>query len=101
MNVATSVVTTQRFADSHVTWGRRKQMRLFSYRPSPDFLVAIVIIAAVVAATVYLIGGILFWQQAIEDKVTQRVTIHLPTECAEYYEDGTDKWKDCMGVGLK
>ena len=26
---------------------------------------------------------------------------HLPSECEKYYEDGTDNWKDCMGVGYK
>lgn len=26
---------------------------------------------------------------------------HRPTKCAVYYNDGTDRWKDCMGVGLK
>lgn len=26
---------------------------------------------------------------------------HLPTECAVYYNDGTDRWKECMQVGIK
>lgn len=26
---------------------------------------------------------------------------HLPGECAEYYNDGTDRWADCMGVEPK
>lgn len=24
---------------------------------------------------------------------------HLPTKCRPFYNDGTDRWKDCMGVG--
>lgn len=26
---------------------------------------------------------------------------HLPTKCAPYYNDGTDQWIECMGVGRK
>lgn len=25
----------------------------------------------------------------------------LPEVCRPYYNDGTDRWKDCIGVGLK
>ena len=31
--------------------------------------------------------------------VTERV--HLPTKCKEFYNDGTDRWVECMGVGYK
>lgn len=34
------------------------------YRPSPDFLAALVIIALVFIACAYMIGAILFWQEA-------------------------------------
>lgn len=26
---------------------------------------------------------------------------HLPTKCAQYYNDGTERWINCMGVGYK
>lgn len=26
---------------------------------------------------------------------------HLPTVCAPFYNDGTDRWRECMGVGKK
>lgn len=29
----------------------------------------------------------------------ERNRYHRPTICAPYYNDGTDRWKDCMGVG--
>jgi len=37
----------------------------------------------------------------IEDikEITERR--HLPSECQSYYNDGTDRWKDCIGVGYK
>jgi hypothetical protein len=30
-----------------------------------------------------------------------KVRTHLPTECRKYYNDGTGRWIECMGVGLK
>jgi len=35
-------------------------------------------------------------QRMIEDNRTERE--HLPSKCEQYYNDGTDRWKDCMGV---
>ena len=35
----------------------------------------------------------------IKDVVVERT--HLPSECQQYYNDGTDQWKECMGVGYK
>ena len=26
-------------------------------------------------------------------------SLHLPSHCAAYYNDGTTRWIDCMGVG--
>lgn len=37
--------------------------------------------------------------EPIRDVETQHVP--LPVKCQEFYNDGTDAWKDCMGVGLK
>lgn len=28
-------------------------------------------------------------------------SFHLPTFCRQYYDDGTGRWIECMGVGLK
>ena len=36
---------------------------------------------------------------AEEGRPEIRQKAHLPTKCREFY--GTDKWIDCMGVGLK
>lgn len=72
------------------------------YRPSPDFMLALVIIAAFVLLSAYFIGAIAVFEKSKE--VTQSVTtsrVHLPTKCRPYYNDGTDRWIDCMGVGYK
>lgn len=37
-------------------------------------------------------------EEVIEKETERR---HLPTQCAVYYNDGTDNWKECMGVGYK
>lgn len=29
----------------------------------------------------------------------KREPVHLPTKCAEFYNDDTEAWIDCMGVG--
>lgn len=31
----------------------------------------------------------------------RRKTRHLPSICAEYYNDGTERWINCMGVEKK
>ena len=27
--------------------------------------------------------------------------VHLPSECEQYYNDGTTQWIECMGVGYQ
>ena len=77
------------------------------YKPSPDFLVTVITLALFGAAVLYLCGAIWFWQSAVQaeelqpEDVTQSVTFHLPTKCAEFYNNGTDEWVNCMGVGYK
>lgn len=34
-----------------------------------------------------------------ENKEKKERVLTLPEKCQSYYNDGTDKWKDCMGVG--
>ena len=78
-------------------------MRLFSYRPSPDFVLVLVIIAALVGMALYFIGAIHVYETS-KGQVTQSVTMarqSLPQKCAPYYNDGTEQWIDCMGVGYK
>jgi hypothetical protein len=29
----------------------------------------------------------------------KQASTHLPTKCRPYYNDGTERWIDCMGVG--
>ena len=41
-------------------------------------------------------------ESALKDHFDGEVFIkHLPSECEKYYNDGTDQWKECMGVGYK
>ena len=34
-------------------------------------------------------------------QATPKVKFHLPTFCQKFYNDGTGRWIECMGVGLK
>lgn len=38
-----------------------------------------------------------------EERITKKEESgrHLPTECQSYYNNGTDEWINCMGVGYK
>ena len=73
-----------------------------NYRPSPDFIIAVIIIALVIAAALYLVGAIFFWQSAVAAPVSHSsVTLTRPQICAEYYNNGTDEWINCMGVEYK
>lgn len=38
------------------------------YRPSPDFVAVIIILAALILTTLYLLGAIYFWQSAQADE---------------------------------
>lgn len=35
------------------------------------------------------------------DVRSERISNHLPSKCRQYYNNGTDQWIDCMGVGPK
>ena len=48
-----------------------------------------------VIKTAYEIG------QKIEERTEQRSRLHLPSKCRQHYNDGTNRWKECMGVGYK
>lgn len=39
------------------------------------------------------------WDVIGEEVKVERV--HLPTKCAPFYNDGSDRWIECMGVGYK
>lgn len=40
-------------------------------------------------------------ETAEREPVPLEERIHLPTKCKEFYNDGTDRWIECMGVGYK
>jgi hypothetical protein len=55
-------------------------------------------------ALFYLVIAVALIQTAKgESVITERPTPQqtLPQKCAEFYNDGTDQWIDCMGVGYK
>jgi hypothetical protein len=68
------------------------------YRPSPDFIIALVIIAALTLATAYIFGAIMFWESAKADEVTQRVTTysHGPDISHCFAPDETRELWDCI-----
>lgn len=37
----------------------------------------------------------------VEEAVKERDNKHLTMECEQYYNDGTGRWAECMGVGHK
>ncbi len=36
-----------------------------------------------------------------DPKPTPEPELTLPQKCAQYYDDGSDRWIDCMGVGKR
>lgn len=69
--------------------------------PSPHFVLALTILLALVLFVWMIFSGIanVTREQADELRLQQKQS--LPDKCAVYYDDGTDRWKECMGVGLK
>lgn len=37
----------------------------------------------------------------VTQEVKGRQVEHLPSVCQQYYNNGTDQWIECMGVGRK
>lgn len=64
--------------------------------------IVITAILFIIAQGVYMFLAIYFWQAAkAESRPPSLVVAHLPTKCAPFYNDGTDAWINCMGVGKK
>lgn len=40
-------------------------------------------------------------ENIVEENHERQERRHLPTECREYYNDGTDRWIKCMNVEHK
>lgn len=63
------------------------------------------VILFIVSLIAILSNAVLHTAQSIEEEVKEinarQEVKHLPTECAVYYNDGTDQWIDCMNVGYK
>lgn len=70
------------------------------YRPTIFFvatlLVLLLLFAVLVVATAAESGKVVDETPAPDSRRAP-----LPVRCAPYYNDGTDRWKDCMGVGYK
>jgi hypothetical protein len=52
----------------------------------------------------FLIGSCVSDPQCPEPEpvaVEKAERVHLPTKCRKFYNDGTDRWIECMGVGYK
>ena len=63
------------------------------------FLLGVFVLAAVVSFAIVTTA------QEIRDEVTEPAqveeSVHLPSKCAEFYDSGTDEWKECMLVEEK
>ena len=67
-------------------------------KPTPHFVVALGVIGLVSYATFVIISTVAADARVMETPIEPTP---LPERCAEFYNNGTDEWKDCMGVGLK
>lgn len=67
-------------------------------RKTEVILIAVITTALAVAVTSILACVI---RDAGKAEEPARVSMGLPEKCAPHYNDGTDAWKDCMGVGYK
>lgn len=64
--------------------------------------IAVTAVLMVFAMSVYLFVAIIFWQNAkASETPKERVRFNLPAKCQPYYNDGTERWINCMGVGKK
>jgi len=66
------------------------------YRPSPDFIVVLVIIALVSLAAAYMVGAILFWQEAKAETHTSVTYRHGPDISHCFAPDETRELWDCI-----
>lgn len=61
-------------------------------------------ISLIVLACVSL-TGVIYWRLSTYERpdiaLPAPTSVHLPSVCAQYYNDGTDDWIECMGVGKK
>lgn len=62
-------------------------------------LFAAVIVGVLLAATAVFALALINHHQP--EPAPQRVRVSLPEKCAPYYNDSTDQWAECMGVGPK
>lgn len=67
------------------------------YRPSPDFVAVIIIIAALFLTCAYLLGAIMFWQSAQAHGGTEvRYSDHRPDISHCFKPDETRELWDCI-----
>jgi len=57
----------------------------------------LIIIAVLLYTTLKVVSSCYIYSIEQEKRVDHRQP--LPAKCTVYYNDGTDRWKDCMGVG--
>ena len=58
---------------------------------------AALIVAVVAIASVAIVRAAMSEPPVIKPIVRR----HLPSECAQFYNDDTDQWVECMGVGKR
>jgi len=67
-----------------------------------QLFVVSVIIGALALATLYLGIAIAGYEHAkAQPPQIPQARQTLPQKCQQYYNNGTDEWIDCMGVGYK
>ena len=65
---------------------------------------AIVGLGSLLILTTWMAAELIETVQLIElntigRELSRTVSLHLPAQCGRYYNDGTERWIECMGVG--
>ena len=66
-----------------------------------DWLMLLCICVMLVAITYAVFDTLGQATGTVSASYSSNTSIHLPTKCAEFYNSGTDEWKECMQVGYK
>jgi len=64
-----------------------------------EYIVITFILFLLVSLTVAVLETATEIREIVQERELSIDRSHLPSECEKYYNDGTDRWKDCMGVG--
>lgn len=64
------------------------------------FLWELTKVLLVIVFGIFIFGMLGACEHHVEPEPVERV-VSLPEKCAPYYNDGTERWIDCMGVGYQ